>query len=72
LHIGGRDPYEEKLDWIKNVDILPSVTYQDIVTYLLFSPSVYSTDELKAYKSLDAYNQFVCGWMRDTVGIKYG
>ena len=25
----------------------------------------HTMDEFKAYKSLEAYNQFVCGWVRD-------
>ena len=50
----------------EDVTCFPDVTYPDIVTsnYLLFAPSPYSKDDLKAYKSLDAYNQFVCGWVR--------
>ncbi|KAL3885168.1 hypothetical protein ACJMK2_025263 [Sinanodonta woodiana] len=39
--------------------LLPSVTYPDIVNYLVFSPSPYSSEDLKSYKGLDAYNQFV-------------
>ena len=70
--VGGLYPYEEKLCWSQNVDILPSVTYPDIVNYLLFTPSPYSADDLKAYKSLEAYNQFVCGWVRDKTGIVHG
>ena len=47
------------------VDDYPSVTYPDIVSYLIFSPSPYSSDDLKSYKSLDAYNQFQEGWVSD-------
>lgn len=70
--IGGCDPYEANFAWTKNVDIFPSVTYPDIVNYLLFTPSAYSADDLKSYKSLEAYNQFVCGWVRDTAGTVQG
>jgi hypothetical protein len=35
------------------------------VNYLLHTPSKYTTEDLKAYKSLDAYNQLFCGWVRE-------
>ena len=41
------------------------ITYPDIVAYLLFAKSAYTNEELRNYKSLEAYNQFVCGWVRD-------
>ncbi|WAR04387.1 hypothetical protein MAR_019756 [Mya arenaria] len=44
--IGGCDPYEAKLAGTQNVDIFPSVTYSDIVNYLLFTPSAYSAADL--------------------------
>ena len=58
--INGLDPYSiKKKDWTSTkVDDYPSVTYPDIVNYLIFSPSPYSSDDLKSYKSLGAYNQF--------------
>ena len=31
--------------------------------YLVATPSLYTQDQLKAYKSLDAYNLFVNGWV---------
>ena len=70
--VGGLDPYEGKWDWSDDVNLLPAITYPDIVNYLLFTPSPYSSDDLRAYKSLDAYNQFVCGWVRDKVGMAHG
>ncbi|XP_060576835.1 uncharacterized protein LOC132734136 [Ruditapes philippinarum] len=70
--VGGLDPYEGKLAWSDNVNILPAITYPDIVNYLLFTPSAYSADDLKAYKSLDANNQFVSGWVREKSGIVHG
>ena len=56
--INGLDPYSiNKKDWTSTkVDDYPSVTYQDIVNYLIFGASPYSSDDLKSYKSLDAYN----------------
>jgi hypothetical protein len=48
-----------------DVKLLPKITYPDIVNYLVFSPSPYTSDDMKSYKGLDAYNQFVCGWVRE-------
>ena len=41
----------------------------------MFSPSPFSVDDMKAYKSLEAYNQIIKGWVRDvkvmtTSGLK--
>ena len=66
--IGGEDPYEMTTSvWSRpdDVKLLPKITYPDIVNYLVFSPSPYTSDDMKSYKGLDAYNQFVCGWVRE-------
>ena len=65
--INGLAPYSiRKKDWTSTkVDDYPSVTYPDIVNYLIFSPNPYSSDGLKSYKGLDAYNQFQEGWVSD-------
>ena len=65
--INGLDQYSiKKEDWTSTkVDDYPSVTYPDIVNYLIFSPSPYSSDDLKSYKSLDAYNQVQEGRISD-------
>ena len=81
--------YKEKLEIIGNIDPysvpdshfsvkicdFPSICYPDIVNYLAFSPSPFSADDMKAYKSLKAYNQVIEGWVRDvkvmtTSGLK--
>ena len=48
-----------------DVAAFPKVTYPDIVNYLVFGPSPFTMEDMRAYKSLEAYNQFVCGWVRD-------
>ena len=51
------DPYLlEEADFSTCFDDFPDITYSDIVNYLVFHPSPYSED-MKAYKSLEAYNQ---------------
>ena len=67
--LGGiRDPYltmdleQESLDW----QDWPEVVYPeipDIFNYLINTPSPYTMQELKAYKSLEGYKQFVDGWV---------
>ena len=61
--LGGEDPYEMPTSaWSKPADVtdLPKVMYLDIVNYLIFSPSPYTSTsaDLKSYKGFDAYNQF--------------
>ena len=73
-----RSRYEKKLDligvgtcpyelgpesWTDDVTLWPPVEFHDIVFYLLQSPGVCTREKLKAYKSLEAYNYFVCGWV---------
>lgn len=69
--INNEDPYEVAPSvWSTDVILLPKVTYPDIVNYLIFSPSPYTSQDLKSYKGLDAYNQFVCGWVRERITWK--
>jgi len=66
--IGKIDPYVlEKSKWSNDVKMWASVSYPDIVNFLLFSTSAYTMTQLKSYKGLDAYNQFINGWVRDSV-----
>ncbi|KAM3620466.1 uncharacterized protein V6R79_023899 [Siganus canaliculatus] len=66
--IGGNDLYElAPTSWTRDDPaILPSLTYPDIVNYLVFSPSPYRAEDLKSYKGLEAYNHMMCGWVRET------
>ncbi|XP_062576035.1 uncharacterized protein LOC134237903 [Saccostrea cucullata] len=64
--IDKKDPSTiEKQNWSKDIEKWASVTYPDIVNFLLFSTSAYTLDQLKSYKGLESYNQFVSGWVRD-------
>ena len=54
--IGGKDPYKfSDTEWNLDPAHFPDVTYPDIVNYLVFQTSAYTLEELKAYKSLEAY-----------------
>ena len=58
------DPYTvNKAQLSSNFESFPHITYPDIVNYLLFAPSPYSRYDLKNFKSLESYNNFVCGWV---------
>lgn len=65
--IGDIDPYEVGNNLDNTHDGLPDITYPDIVNYLVFTQSAYTLDQLKAYKSLEAYNYVVSdgGWVKD-------
>ena len=43
----------------------PNVLYPDIYNYFIETPSEYTKQELKAYKSLDGYKYFVDDWVSD-------
>ena len=78
LALEGRKSYDEELKLIENIDpynvsnflfsdsmeLWPEIEFPDIANYLLFSTSSYTKEQLKAYKSLDAYKYFVAGWVR--------
>lgn len=40
----------------------------DIVSYLVLQTSFLTAKQFKAYKSLESYNQFVSGWVKDVEG----
>ncbi|KAF3859842.1 hypothetical protein F7725_000097 [Dissostichus mawsoni] len=44
---------------------LPAVEAMDITSYLVLHTSYYTASQMKAYKSLEAFNYFVCGWVND-------
>ena len=64
--IENKNPYTlSENEFSVDFDNFPSISYPDIVNYLVFRPSPYSADDMKAYKSLEAYNQVIEGWVRD-------
>ena len=66
----GLDPYSlKKNDLSDDVMLLPAITNMDIVNYLVYSTSTVTGDQMKSYKSLEAYNYFTAGWCHD-VAVK--
>ena len=59
------DPYVMQEQGIHSVDWQdwPRVEYPDVYNHLIQTPSIYTGDSLRAYKSLDGYNFCVNGWV---------
>ena len=78
--------YREKLSAMGNVDpfrlfrdppmipiqrcSLPLVNASDLVSYLVLQTSSVTLKQFKSYRSLESYNQFVNGWVKDVKGYK--
>ena len=58
----GRDPYHMKMsDFLTEPKDLPTIEAVDITNYLVLQTSYYTKQQMKAYKSLEAYHFFVSG-----------
>ena len=73
--------YKEKLSIIGRVDPFlndvgvltdgfPPVESLDTVSYLVLRTSFVTVEQLKSQKGLEAYNQFVSGWVKDVSNRK--
>ena len=63
--IGGEDPYELGI-------LSADEKLLTAITYTLFTPSPYTSDDPKSYTGLQACNQMCCGWVGDRQEIKFG
>ena len=60
------DPYNKNLDgWFINPKTLPPTTYGQLYRYLIKTPGPFTGEDLDAYKSLDAYNYFISGHIKE-------
>ena len=57
-------PFEDK-EFVDEPITWPVVEYGDIYSYFVCTTSHYTNENMKAYKSLEAYNYFASGWVRD-------
>lgn len=62
--IGGVDPFVGAVVGESTSDVIP-VDACDLVSYLVLQTSFITSEQFKARKGLQAYNQFVCGWVKD-------
>ena len=64
VDICGFDPYSLKnSDFEDDPERLPTVKYPDIFNYFVLQTSWVTKQQMKAYKSLEACNFFVSGWV---------
>ena len=49
----------------ENADCVPPVEACDLVSYLVLKTSFITSAKFKARKGLEAYNQFVSGWIKE-------
>ena len=60
-----QDPYEIPADsWIDDITKWPKVEFGDLYTYLIETKGQFTKENLRAYKSLEAYNYFYNGYVR--------
>ena len=49
-------------------ECLPSIEATDLVNYLVLETSYYTKQQFKCYKSLEAYNQMMSGFVTSVLG----
>ena len=62
--INGVDPFGKVTEG-EQFDSYPPVEDCDLVSYLVLRTSFISMNQFKAMKGLEAYNQFVNGWIKE-------
>lgn len=61
------DPWENNAGWSNDLTQLPDITFGDIYTYLIDTPSIFTGEKLKAFKSLEAYKYYLAGHVQDVL-----
>nr|CAI5852766.1 unnamed protein product [Callosobruchus analis] len=71
--IGGLDPlFLDRSALSYSADNFPAVSNVDIISYLVFSTSYYTKQQMKAYKSLEAFKYFEAGFGSDCGVLNIG
>ena len=59
------DPYTLVAEeWEENINKFSDITWHDGTEYLIETPSLYTKESMKVYKSLGAFDYFVCGHLQ--------
>src|ERR1700733_9117719 len=65
LQVNSDDPYiDDTSKWKDDVTQWPSLEFGAIYVYLVDLPGPFTRDKMHAYRSLEAYNFFVNGWVQ--------
>jgi len=59
-----------KTEWVDDMKMWPPVTFPDVYGYLVDTPGDFTREKLKAFKSLDAYNFVISGWVKPLLVLK--
>lgn len=70
--IGGVDPFLAGAANLvgETCSQLPALNACDLVSYLVLKTNFITATQFKARKGLEAYNQFVCRWVKDVITKK--
>ena len=67
--ISGVDPFTlqagKRSGPLEAAESLPQVDATDLVSYLVLQANFVTAKQFKSHKSLEAYNQFVSGWVKE-------
>ena len=67
--ISGVDPFTleggKRSGPLEATDFLLQVDFTDLVSYLVLQTNFVTVKQFKSHKSLEAYNQFVRGWIKE-------
>ena len=55
-----------------DIDMWPAITYVHVCMYLILYPSPYTNDDMLNYKSLDSFQNFQNGWVREVLVKEVG
>lgn len=67
------DPFAiEDEQWSEDLTKWPEVEHGDIHNYLIETKGIYTQEKLKAYKSLDAFNYYINGYVRTVYHLSRG